>query len=86
MRTKQTQVNMHEAKTRLSALVQRSTRGEKIIIAKDGVPLVRLVPIKKNKTAKRVFGQLKGKITMRADFKKPLSEAELREMFGDALT
>lgn len=77
---------MHEAKTRLSALVQRSTRGEKIVIAKDGVPLVRLVPIKKPKKSKRVFGQLKGKITLRDDFKNPLSEQELRDAFGDALT
>jgi len=84
MRTKQTQVNMHEAKTHLSSLVARSARGEKIVIARDGVPVARLVSIKKPGPRRRSFGRLKGKITMRDDFCDPLSEAELESMFGDA--
>ncbi|WP_034345306.1 type II toxin-antitoxin system Phd/YefM family antitoxin [Deinococcus misasensis] len=40
-----TQVNMHEAKTRLSQLVQDTLNGEEVIIARDGEPLVQLIPI-----------------------------------------
>lgn len=38
-------VNMHEAKTRLSALVEAAERGETVIISRDGEPAVMLVPI-----------------------------------------
>jgi len=85
MQAKQTQVNMHQAKTQLSALVARSTRGEKIVIAKDGIPLVKLVPLKKPAAKIRKFGQLKGKITMRKDFHDPLTDKELEGLFGDVL-
>ena len=39
------QVNIHEAKTTLSALIQRALAGEEVIIAKAGAPLVRLSPL-----------------------------------------
>ncbi len=39
------QVNMHEAKTQLSRLVKAAQSGEEVIIAQNGVPAVRLVPI-----------------------------------------
>ena len=38
------QVNMHEAKTHLSRLVERAARGEEIVIARSGRPIARLVP------------------------------------------
>jgi len=40
-----TQVNLYEAKTQLSNLVERAAKGEEIVIAKAGKPMVRLVPI-----------------------------------------
>jgi prevent-host-death family protein len=40
-------VNLHEAKTNLSQLVERAARGEEIVIAKAGRPLARLVPLAK---------------------------------------
>jgi prevent-host-death family protein len=41
-----TQVNMHEAKTQLSRLVEQASRGEEVVIARDGEPVVRLVAVK----------------------------------------
>lgn len=60
-------VNMHEAKTRLSALVKSALEGEEIVIAKAGTPLVRLVPYQKRKTP-RIPGRLKGRISIAEDF------------------
>ena len=50
-------VNVHEAKTHLSRLLEEALAGEDIIIARAGVPCVRLVPIAREK---RPTGQLKG--------------------------
>ena len=41
-----TKVNMHEAKTNFSKLVERALQGEEIVIARSGKPLVKLVPLK----------------------------------------
>ena len=60
-------VNIHKAKTNLSALIERVLRGEKIIIAKNGKPVVALQKIGK-KPAKRKGGQFKGKIRIADDF------------------
>ena len=38
-------VNVYEAKTKLSALLKRAARGEEILIARDGAPVARLVPV-----------------------------------------
>ena len=40
-----TQVNMHEAKTQFSKLVEQALRGEEVVVARNGKPLVRLVPV-----------------------------------------
>lgn len=60
-------VNMHEAKSRLSALVNAALKGEEVIIAKAGNPLVRLVPFREQKTPRRP-GRLKGQIKVSPDF------------------
>ncbi len=60
-------VNIHKAKSTLSALIKRVLNGEKIIIANKGEPLVVLEKIKKDKK-KRVGGQFKGKIWLAEDF------------------
>jgi prevent-host-death family protein len=73
------QVNIHEAKTRLSQLLARVQKGEEIIIAKAGVPVARLVSVNNNPTA-RVPGSAKSKIIITADFDAPLPEA-LMESF-----
>jgi len=59
-------VNMHEAKTQLSKLVERAEAGEEIIIARAGKPAARLVPLEKRR-APRQFGGWRGKIWVPQD-------------------
>ncbi len=50
--------NIYEAKTSFSKLVEQATHGEEVVIARAGVPVVRMVPMMREKTAaKRKFGQ-----------------------------
>lgn len=60
-------VNIHEAKTHLSRLVERAAAGEEIIIGKAGRPIARLVPYAE-KTHPRQPGRWKGRVTVAADF------------------
>ena len=66
-------VNIHEAKTQFSRLVDAAAGGKEIIIAKAGKPTARLVPLARV-TTKRRFGALKGKIRIADDFDAPLSD------------
>ncbi len=61
-----TKVNMHDAKSRLSQLVEMAKNGEEVVIAKNGVPEARLVPF--NPRPKNWFGMDEGKIWMANDF------------------
>ncbi len=61
------QVNIHEAKTQLSKLIDRTSAGEEIVIAKHGKPVARLVPYHQAVT-KREPGSLRGKIKIGKDF------------------
>ena len=63
-------LSLYDAKTNLSALVDRAAAGEEIVISKYGRPCARLVPLKK--TTSRRPGRAKGKIWMAADFDAPL--------------
>jgi prevent-host-death family protein len=63
-----TQVGMHEAKTKLSQLVKRAEAGEDIIIARNGKPVARLVPVARTKTLADVRGALRGRIHFAEDF------------------
>jgi prevent-host-death family protein len=71
------QVNIHEAKTQLSKIIARACRGEEIVIAKAGRPLVRLTPIERQSSGRR-FGALRGKAQVDERFFDPLPEDELR--------
>lgn len=62
------QVNIHEAKTHLSRLVERAAAGEEIIIGKAGKPMARLVPYREPKPPKRKPGAWKGKVWISPDF------------------
>jgi prevent-host-death family protein len=68
-----TQVNIHEAKTTLSALIQRALAGEEVIIAKAGSPLVRLTPILDTTQTlpQGGYGIWKGKGWVSDDFDEP---------------
>lgn len=70
------QVNIHEAKTRLSKLLTRVKEGEEIIIAKAGKPVARLVPFVE-RPAKRLPGSAKGRVSLSPDFDAPLPESIL---------
>jgi len=61
------QVNMHKAKSQLSALAEKARSGERVVIAKAGKPYVELVPYQARK-AKRKLGGLEGAIVMAPDF------------------
>jgi prevent-host-death family protein len=61
-----TTLNLYEAKTQLSKLVERAAAGEEIVIAKAGKPMARLVPLAPHRERKSGF--LKGKIWIADDF------------------
>lgn len=62
-------VNVHRAKTELSRLLEAVEAGEDVVIARAGVPVARLVPVR---TDERVPGRLKGTVHLRDDFGEPL--------------
>jgi prevent-host-death family protein len=71
------QVNIYEAKTRLSELVEQAHAGATVIIAKAGTPMAKLVPLDAGPKRKIVYGLLKGRIEIADDFDAPMSEEEL---------
>jgi prevent-host-death family protein len=75
-----TVLNLYEAKTRLSALVEAAAAGEEIIIAKAGRPRARLVAIRE--TARRTPGRGKGRIRIAKNFDAPLPREILRAFGG----
>lgn len=75
-------VNVHEAKTHLSRLLERVEAGEEIVIARSGRPIARLVPIPAPKVQRKPGGW-KGKCWIADDFAAPLSEEELRLWEGE---
>ena len=73
-------VNIHEAKTHLSRLVDQAAKGQEFIIAKAGKPMVRVVPIEAA-PAKRQLGFLVGAGTITADLKAAFAD-DIDAMFG----
>ncbi len=69
-------VNVHEAKTQLSKLLQRVMNGEQIIIAKAGRPVAVLSPFSEA-PAQRAPGNDAGRVIIHADFDDPLPEFDL---------
>ena len=72
-------VNIHEAKTQLSRLIERVCAGEEIIIARGGKPVARLAPLLRS-AKPRTPGLLKGKIWVAKDFNAPLPD-DLLDLF-----
>lgn len=64
------EVNVHQAKTHLSKLLQRVAAGEEIVIARGGEPVAKLVPIRRAR--RRVFGSDRGLVQVTEDFDAPL--------------
>jgi antitoxin (DNA-binding transcriptional repressor) of toxin-antitoxin stability system len=78
------EVNVHEAKTNFSKLLQRVVLGEEIIIAKGGVPIAKLVRFV-GKKPKRELGLYRGQIWMADDFNAPLPDDILAGFLGEDL-
>lgn len=75
-------INIHQAKTHFSKLINAALAGEEIIIAKDGKPLITLTPYKKAES-KRKGGQFKGMLEISSDFDKPLPPEILEKFYED---
>lgn len=78
-------VNIHDAKTNLSKLVERAaTRGEGFIIARAGKPLVKVVPLEQAERPKRRIGFMKDRVKVPDDWKE-IGRAEIETLFeGEA--
>lgn len=75
------EVNIHEAKTHLSRLLERVALGEEVIIAKAGKPVAKLVAIAAQRP-KRILGSAKGEFTVPDDFNDPLPK-EIEDLFWE---
>ena len=73
------EVNIHEAKTHFSRLLERVAMGEEIVIAKAGTPVAKLVPLKSARP-KFKFGSAKGEFVVPDDFNDPLPR-EIEHLF-----
>ena len=69
-------VNVYEAKTHLSQLLDRAAAGEEIVIARAGRPIARLVALADPRSRPRVPGGWRGKVSMSADFDELPAEIE----------
>jgi prevent-host-death family protein len=79
------EINVHEAKTNFSKLLQRVVLGEEIIIARAGVPVAKLVPIQAERPT-RPLGLFKGQIWMADDFNAPLPADILAGFLGEEVS
>jgi prevent-host-death family protein len=73
-----TEVNVHEAKTQLSRLLDQAMAGEEVIIMRSGRRLVRLTPVE-TAPVRRVLGTAKGDFVVPDNFDDPLPEDVLAE-------
>ena len=68
------QINIAEAKARLSELIDRALTGEVVVVARDNKPLVRIVPYDAVEGRPRRPGSARGKITLSKDFDQPIPD------------
>lgn len=79
-----TTVNIHEAKTHLSRLIERAVAGEPVVIAKAGKPMVKVVRVDEPDSRQRQrLGFLRGAFTVPEDFDR-MGEDEISRLFGGA--
>jgi prevent-host-death family protein len=75
-------INIHEAKTQLSSLVERAAKGEAFIIAKAGKPMVKVVALNAaDNDARRPLGFMEGEISVPDDFDR-MGQEEIERIFG----
>jgi len=77
-------INIHQAKTHLSRLIERAAKGEPFVIAKAGKPMVKVIAIDAPVAAQiRRLGFLEGQIRVPDDFDR-MGSGEIEELFGGA--
>jgi prevent-host-death family protein len=75
-------VNIHDAKTHLSRLIDRASKGEPFIIAKAGKPMVKVIPLETPEAGRvRRLGFMAGRIAVPDDFDR-MGGAEIERLFG----
>jgi len=80
-----TQVNVHEAKTHLSRLLDQAMAGEDVVIMRSGKALVRLAPVA-SAPARRVLGSASGDFVVPNEFNSPLPDAVLDAFEGTTVS
>jgi prevent-host-death family protein len=77
-------VNFHEAKTRLSRLVEQAAKGESFVIAKAGKPMVKVLPLSTPESSQmKRLGFMAGQISVPDDFDQ-MGRTEIERLFGNA--
>ncbi len=74
-------INIHQAKTTLSRLVQRVEAGEEVVIGRAGRPVAKLVPYRSERPTRRRLGRLRGKIVVHGDF--DADNREIQRLFEE---
>ena len=79
-------INIHEAKTHLSRLVEEASQGKSFIIAKAGKPLVKVTPLsEKEQKDEQKLGFMKGELVVPDDFDS-MGESEIIQLFEGKLS
>ncbi len=76
--------NVHDAKTNLSRLLQKTAAGEEVIIMRDGEPVAELIPYRK-RSRKRQLGFAAGQVEAAEGWERPMTDAEADAFFGGRL-
>ena len=77
-------INIHQTKTHLSRLIDQTAKGESVVIAKAGKPLVKVVPLNAPEPAQtQRLGLMARQISVSDDFDQ-MGRAEIEQLFGDA--
>lgn len=77
-----TAVNIYQAKTQLSKLIEQAAGGQDVIIARGGKPVARLTQLQAEAPRKIQFGLLKGKVKIARDFDAPMPDEVLGQFEG----
>lgn len=75
------QVNIHYAKTHLSKLIEQAENGEEVVLARNGKPVVTLVPVPVKAKKRSILGAGIGKIWISDDFNSPETNKEIEDLF-----
>ena len=75
-------INIYDAKTRFSELVDKAVAGDEVVVSRNGKPLVRITRLEGGQKVRIKFGTLKGKIKLSADFDAPLPDEVLAGFEG----